>query len=58
MDKKFAPAYRGLGELYEDWDRYADALEAYRAYLKIAPRAPDAKRIKRKLKTLKRKAER
>jgi len=58
MDKKFAPAYRGLGELYEDWDRYADALEAYRAYLKIAPRAPDSRRIKRKLKTLKRKAER
>jgi len=57
-NKKFAPAYRGLGELYEDWERYADAVEAYRAYLKIAPDAPDSRKIKRKIKTLKRKAER
>ncbi len=58
INRRFAPAYRGLGELYEDWDRYANAVEAYRAYLQIAPGAPDAKRIKRRIKTLKRKAER
>jgi predicted Zn-dependent protease len=56
LDSNYVPAYRGLGELYEDWERYEDALEAYSAYLQKAPDAADHKRIQRKVKMLKRKA--
>jgi predicted Zn-dependent protease len=48
---------KGLAELYSDWERYDDAVEAYRAYLKLNPKA-DRKRIKRKIKVLERKANR
>ena len=58
MDKKYAEPYRGLGELYDDWERYEDAVEAYQTYLKLAPKARDRRNIERKLKTLKRKAAR
>ncbi|HXH72646.1 MAG TPA: M48 family metalloprotease [Mariprofundaceae bacterium] len=57
QDPSFAPAYRGLGELYEDWERYGDAAQAYRSYLKLAPKA-ERPSIERKIKLLKRKAAR
>ncbi len=57
-DKKYAMPYRGLGELYEDWERYDDAVNAYQKYLKLASKAKDKKKIKRKIGTLKRKARR
>ncbi len=57
-DKKYAMPYKGLGELYEDWERYDDAVNAYQKYLKLAPRAKDKKKIKRKVDTLKRKVRR
>jgi len=58
LDKRYALPYRGLAELYEDWERYEDALEAYQTYLKLAPKASDRRNVERKLKTLKRKAAR
>jgi hypothetical protein len=57
QEKRFGPAYRGLGELYEDWDRYAEAAEAYGTYLKYAPKS-EKRTIERKIKMLKRKASR
>jgi tetratricopeptide (TPR) repeat protein len=56
LDSNYALPYRGLGELYEDWERYEDAIDAYSSYLQKAPNAADHKRIERKIKTLKRKA--
>lgn len=57
-DDRYALPYRGLGELYEDWERYGDAVKAYQGYVKRAPAAGDRKRIERKIETLKRKAAR
>ncbi|MEJ2156160.1 MAG: M48 family metalloprotease [Desulfobacteraceae bacterium] len=56
-DRKYAAPWKALGELYEDWERYEDAMAAYQGYLKAAPSARDRKKIKRKIKSLKRKAE-
>jgi len=53
----YALPYQGLGELYEDWDRYAEAVDAYRSYLKYAPKS-EKKAVERKIKLLKRKASR
>lgn len=58
LDTRYAMPYKGLGELYEDWERYEDAAQAYSNYLKLAPNASDKKRIERKIKVLKRKASR
>jgi beta-barrel assembly-enhancing protease len=40
-DPAFAPAYRGLGEVYEQQKRPRDAAKAYLTYVKQAPEAPD-----------------
>jgi beta-barrel assembly-enhancing protease len=40
-DATFAPAYRGLGEVYEQQARTRDAAEAYLTYIRQAPAAPD-----------------
>ncbi len=56
-DRKYAAPWKALGELYEDWERYDDAVAAYNGYLKSAPSARDRKKIQRKIKSLKRKAE-
>ena len=58
LDPTYAAPYRGLGELYEDTDRYEDAAGAYRKYLKLEPTAGDRKRIERKIKVMERKANR
>lgn len=58
MNKKYALAYKGLGELYEDWERYDEAAGAYGKYLQYAPKASDRKRITRRIKVMKRKASR
>jgi len=58
LDPAYAPPYRGLGELYDDWERYDDAVQAYRQYLKLAPKAKDRDQIERKIKVLERKASR
>lgn len=58
LDPKYAMPYKGLGELYEDWERYEEAAQAYGKYLRLAPRAEDRERIERKIRVLKRKASR
>ena len=58
LDPTFAEPYRGLAELYGDSDEYEKAIEAWQAFLKLAPQARDRKKIERKIKTLKRKAQR
>jgi tetratricopeptide (TPR) repeat protein len=58
LDPHYALPYRGLGELYEDWERYEEAAQAYEKYVKLAPRAKDRRRIERKIRVLKRKASR
>jgi len=58
LDPKFALSYKGLGDLYSDWERYSDAQKAYTKYVKLAPHAKDVKRIRRRIKVMKRKAER
>lgn len=58
MDPGFALAHKGLGELYEDWERYGDAAKSYQNYLKLNPEADDKKRIQRKIKTCKKRADR
>jgi predicted Zn-dependent protease len=58
LDPKYAMPFKGLAELYDDWERYDDAVKAYKTYLNINPKADDRKRIERKIKTLERKANR
>jgi predicted Zn-dependent protease len=41
LDEGFSPAYRGLGEVYEQLDRDRDAAQAYLKYVQLAPDAPD-----------------
>ncbi|RPI78122.1 MAG: hypothetical protein EHM45_06630 [Desulfobacteraceae bacterium] len=56
LDPHYAMPFRGLGELYEDWDRYEDGVKAYEKYLKLLPKAKDRGKIENKIKILKRKA--
>jgi tetratricopeptide (TPR) repeat protein len=58
LDPHYALPYKGLGELYDDWERYGDAGKAYKTYLRMNPAADDRERIERKIKTLERKASR
>ena len=58
LDPNYALPYKGLGELYDDWERHGDAVKAYKTYLTINPMADDRKQIERKIKTLERKANR
>ena len=58
LDPAYAMPYKGLGELYDDWERYGDALKAYKTYLNMNPAADDRQQIERKIKTLERKANR
>jgi eukaryotic-like serine/threonine-protein kinase len=45
----YAPAYRGLGMAYERRGDRARARKAFRSYLQLAPRAPDAVQIQARL---------
>jgi tetratricopeptide (TPR) repeat protein len=51
-DATFAPAYRGLGEVYEQQKRTRDAAEAYLTYVKQAPSAPDRSIVMGRLRLL------
>ena len=51
-DATFAPAYRGLGEVYERQKRTRDAAEAYLTYVKQAPSAPDRSIVMGRLRLL------
>ena len=58
LDPRYALPYKGLGELYEDWERYGEAAQAYKKYVQLAPNATDRKRIERKITILQKKANR
>jgi predicted Zn-dependent protease len=58
LDPGYALPYRGLGELYDDWERYEDAVKAYRRYLELSPETKDREKIENKIKVLERKASR
>jgi tetratricopeptide (TPR) repeat protein len=58
MDKGMADAYKALGELYGEWDRYEEGIKMYRQYLKVDPKARDRSRIERQIRKLERKARR
>ena len=45
-DPNYAPAYRGLGKVYEGMGLWQKALEAYRKYLDELPSAKDAREAK------------
>jgi eukaryotic-like serine/threonine-protein kinase len=45
IDRRYAPAYRGLGILYQRTGASAKAIDAFRKYLKLAPQASDAANI-------------
>ncbi|HJL15355.1 MAG TPA: protein kinase [Sandaracinaceae bacterium LLY-WYZ-13_1] len=48
-DRSHAPAWRGLGLAYERMGRSPEAARAYRRYLRLAPSAPDAADVRRRL---------
>jgi tetratricopeptide (TPR) repeat protein len=58
LDPTYALPYRGLGELYEDWERYEEAAQAYKKYVQLAPNATDRRSIERKITILQKKASR
>lgn len=49
---RHAPAWRGLGIANERMNRVAEARQAYERYLRIAPTAADADRIRQRLESL------
>ncbi len=52
LDPQNARAVRGLAALYDSDGRIAEALDAYRKYLQLAPSAMDAYRIKKRAQEL------
>jgi regulator of sirC expression with transglutaminase-like and TPR domain len=52
MDPAFAPAYRGLGEVYEQQERARDAAQAFLTYVKWAPDAADRPIVVSRLRAL------
>ena len=48
----FAPAYRGMGLVYEKMGNKAQARISYKKYLQIAPTAGDADQIKERMERL------
>ena len=51
-DPQFAPAYRGLGEVYEQLERDRDAAAAYLQYVRAVPDGPDRALIVDRLRKL------
>lgn len=52
LDPKYARAVCGEASLYDEDGRSAQALEAYRKYLELAPTAMDAYRVKKRIEAL------
>jgi eukaryotic-like serine/threonine-protein kinase len=52
VDRRFAPAYRGLGILYQRTGAKDKALDAFKRYLKLAPQASDAPGIQARIEQL------
>jgi predicted Zn-dependent protease len=54
MDPQNATAHRGLGFLYESNGANTDAIEQFKKYQELAPKAKDARQIKMRLESLER----
>lgn len=52
LNPKFALPRRLLGEAYEKKGEKAEAVKYYEEYLKILPKAPDAKKVRKKIEKL------
>src|SRR5499426_2085058 len=52
LEPNYAPAWRGLGELYEKQSQAQQSIEAYRKYLELQPGAMDRLMILRRVKAL------
>lgn len=56
LDPKMPEPYKALGELYGEWEMYAESAAMYRKYLKAAPTAKDRSRVERLISKMERKA--
>ena len=56
LDPKMPEPYKALGQLYGEWDMYAESAAMYRKYLKAAPKASDRSRVERQISKMERKA--
>ena len=52
IDRGFAPAYRGLGFLYQRTGSTTKAIEALRTYLRLSPNAKDGAAVRKRLQQL------
>jgi len=52
VDRRYAPAYRGLGIVYQRTGAKEKALDAFRKYLKLLPQASDAASIQARIEQL------
>jgi tetratricopeptide (TPR) repeat protein len=55
-EPNFAPAWRGLGELFEKQSQWGQSIEAYRKYLELHPTAMDRLMIMRRVQAMESKA--
>jgi serine/threonine protein kinase len=52
VDKGYAPAYRGLGILYQGKGSAKKAIEAFKTYLRLAPNAKDSGSVRNRIEQL------
>jgi predicted Zn-dependent protease len=52
LEPNYAPAWRGLGELFEKQRQWSQSIEAYRKYLELQPAAMDRLMIMRRVKAM------
>jgi predicted Zn-dependent protease len=52
LEPNYAPAWRGLGELFEKQSQWSQSIEAYRKYLESQPEAMDRLMIIRRVKAM------
>jgi tetratricopeptide (TPR) repeat protein len=58
LQPKMADAYKALGDLYSEWERYEEGIAMFHKYLQVSPKARDRSRIERQINKLERKARR
>jgi tetratricopeptide (TPR) repeat protein len=56
LDPEMPEPYKALGELYGEWEMYAESAAMYRKYLKISPGTSDRSRIERQISKMERKS--
>ncbi|MDF1535277.1 MAG: M48 family metalloprotease [bacterium] len=56
MDPRMPEPYKALGDLYGEWEMYAEAAAMYKKYLKVNPKASDRSRVESQIGKMERKA--